>query len=521
MVVRNRGEHATKPSALERGLEEFERGLRDMGQRRPDRVSAHTSYQSKPAEWMVRYLGIRPETIQWSLLEGYRDHVWDGDIDPLQLMLDCLVSGENVGIESGTGTNKTFMAAAILLWFLACFPNSNVITIAPREKQLKLHLWKEVNKFWPRFEVLFPNAQKLGLQIRMRPNDESWTAIGIAVGVGADEEAATKAQGFHAEHMLFITEETPGIVSPIMVAIENTCTAPHNLHLALGNPDHQQDELHKFCEKTTTVHVRISALDHPNVVLDDPSFIAGACSVKSVNARETNYGADSRLYLSRVRGMCPAESTEAVIRWSWCTAARDRDPNRVVKGFDALGVDVANSQNGDKGAVAHGSGAELHEVISVACPDANLFASQTVVPMMRGNRVDEKSVGIDSIGVGAGAVNELLRLGYLGITKLAGSAAPDASEEEEVFGNLRSQMWWQMRLDLQHGMVVFPDDPELFQDLTTPRLFTRSGRIYIESKDELKKRLKRSPDKGDAAVYWNWVRLRRTSVSGRGRMIPL
>jgi hypothetical protein len=38
-----------------------------------------------------------------------------------------------------------------------------------------------------------------------------------------------------------------------------------------------------------------------------------------------------------------------------------------------------------------------------------------------------------------------------------------------------------------------------------------NGVIKVESKEEIKKRLGRSPNKGDAVIYWNWVR-RRTPV---------
>lgn len=31
----------------------------------------------------------------------------------------------------------------------------------------------------------------------------------------------------------------------------------------------------------------------------------------------------------------------------------------------------------------------------------------------------------------------------------------------------------------------------------------------VESKENIKKRLGRSPNKGDSVVYWNWVRVKR------------
>jgi hypothetical protein len=78
----------------------------------------------------------------------------------------------------------------------------------------------------------------------------------------------------------------------------------------------------------------------------------------------------------------------------------------------------------------------------------------------------------------------------------------------ELFNNLRSQMWWQLRDDLQHGRVALVEDDELFNDLTSVTWKTQGGKIVVESKEDQKKRLGRSPNKGDAAVYWNWVRAR-------------
>jgi len=52
------------------------------------------------------------------------------------------------------------------------------------------------------------------------------------------------------------------------------------------------------------------------------------------------------------------------------------------------------------------------------------------------------------------------------------------------------------------------EDEELFNDLTAVTWKTQGGKIIVESKEDIKKRLGHSPNKGDAAVYWNWVRPR-------------
>ena len=66
-----------------------------------------------------------------------------------------------------------------------------------------------------------------------------------------------------------------------------------------------------------------------------------------------------------------------------------------------------------------------------------------------------------------------------------------------------------MAEDLRLGRVALDNDPELFTDLCTPTVSTDSGKISVESKGEIKNRLRRSPNKGDACCYGNWVRDRR------------
>lgn len=124
---------------------------------------------------------------------------------------------------------------------------------------------------------------------------------------------------------------------------------------------------------------------------------------------------------------------------------------------------------------------------------------------MREKEIRPEYVGVDGIGVGAGTVNALKELD-LQIVNIKGSETPVQFNSAEEFNNLRSQLWWQMREDLRLGEIKITNDPALIADLITPKWIVRNGNIIVESKEEIKKRLGRSPNKGDAAVYWNWVR---------------
>lgn len=471
-------------------------------------IEPDVAYQQRPEDWMVDVLGIPRETIRWSLNPGYEAHTWDGTPDPLVAMLEGLAAWEDVGVEAGTGTQKSYTAAAAILWFLACWRGARVFTFAPKEDQLRLYIWTEIGKHWARFAARFPTAQLTDLCIRMNGvGDDSWGARGYAVAIKAGEVSSTNAAGMHAEHMMLVYEETPGIANAVLEAGENTCTAPHNIRLALGNPDHQFDTLHNFCTGPNVRAIRVSALDHPNLVTGE-EIVPGAASRKAEERRRLKYGVDGRLYMSRVRGISPSESAEALIKLEWVRAAQARHGDAAYRvGQLALGVDVANSIAGDEGAIARWKGRTCVSVESFPCPDSNALGHQ-VARLIRAEKIDGAHVGVDSVGVGAGTVNTLKER-ELYVKALNGGESPrDRYGEEESFNNLRSQMWWTLAEDLRKGEIALPNDPELAQELITPQWKTQNGKIVIEQKEEIKKRLPggRSPNKGDAVVYGNFVR---------------
>jgi hypothetical protein len=286
-------------------------------------------WRKDPLKWMEERMGMAPETIKWSLNPEYKNHKWD-DIaepitpDPIWQMFDGLANGEHVGVESGTGLGKSFGAALAVLWFLDCFPpeydkhgkltypGGLVMCISSKQDQLRDVLWNEIRRHWDKFSVFHPEAEILDLKIRMNPNDEqikdAWVAVGLTASVGADEQSASKIQGYHRRDMLIVLDEATGINPAILEAVFNTCSDEHNLILALGNPENQTDTLHMFCTMDTVRHIRASAIDHPNVVKGF-SFIPGAVSQKSIDDRMARYKSPThRMILSRVHGVSPSTS---------------------------------------------------------------------------------------------------------------------------------------------------------------------------------------------------------------------
>lgn len=491
-------------------------------------LSARKRWKKDPLAWMEERLGLKREMVEWSLIPEYANchcrrcggeshvgpHAWDGTVDPLLRICQNVAKNQWTAVEGGTGTSKTYTLAALSLWFLDMYEDSMVLTTAPKERQLEINIWQEIQRFHPQFN----RGLLQSLQLKMEPPSDRWIMTAFVAGVKASEAegSATKAQGIHRQHLLIIFEETPGIHPAVMKAFMATCTAEHNIIVALGNPDHQLDTLHQFAKSANVDHVIMSGFDHPNVVTRNPDLMQGAQTEMGLDRLLTIFKSpDNPLYLSRARGISPGQSTDSIVRLEWIRIAQTR-PSETA-GVRGLGVDVANSSDGDLGAICEGIGATCIEVEAFPCPDANELG-RTVAERMTEKGIPTANVAVDGIGVGAGTVNELKRLDIL-VVDIQSANKPIETMKNgitlgEQFDNLRSQMWWQVRLDLQdeNGSLVLPNDDELIAELTEPKYKIDKGKIKVEPKSEIKKRLGRSTNKADAFVYWNWVRERRDAV---------
>lgn len=87
----------------------------------------------------------------------------------------------------------------------------------------------------------------------------------------------------------------------------------------------------------------------------------------------------------------------------------------------------------------------------------------------------------------------------------AGNSTTKTKDGTLSFINQRAEAWWRFREELdpnQQGgsAIALPPDPQLRSDLAAPTWKLATRGIQIESKDDIKKRIGRSPDRGDACV---------------------
>lgn len=199
-----------------------------------------------------------------------------------------------------------------------------------------------------------------------------------------------------------------------------------------------------------------------------------------------------------------------VVPTAWVLAANERwrEGKPRDAAMTAMGVDVARGGR-DETVLSPRYDLWFDELTVV--PGRETPDGPSVVALAAGKLRDGAIVGVDVIGVGADAETAFKNAG-MPIDSINGSSRSRGLTRDRSFGFVtrRSEIWWQLReaLDPSYGIdIALPPDPALQADLTAPTYTVRPGeppKIYVESKEDLIKRLGRSPDRGDSVVY-GWV----------------
>jgi hypothetical protein len=176
--------------------------------------------------------------------------------------------------------------------------------------------------------------------------------------------------------------------------------------------------------------------------------------------------------------------------------------------MDALGVDVARGgQDRTVLTARHGAwfGAQ-HVFPGSATPDGPTAAALAIK-----YRIGNAAVNVDVIGVGTSVVDSLKATIGERAVPINGSAGSEARDHSGQLGflNLRAEIWWKLReaLDPQSGQdLAIPNDPELRADLCAPKWKLSARGVQVEGKEDLIKRLGRSPDKGESLLYASALR---------------
>lgn len=418
---------------------------------------------------------------------------------------------QRAAVRGPRGLGKSTTAALVILWFAltrdAAGIDWKVMTTAGSWAQLKNYLWPEIHK-WAR-RVDWKALGRAPLNTR---NELLNTEMHLSYGnvSAASPKDSAKLEGLHADHVLVVVDEAKIVPAAMFDSAEGSFSA-------VGDDEDEDGGLQAFALAISTpgepsgrfydIHRQAPGLEdwHPRHVTLDEAIAARRMTRKWAEQRRKMWGESSALYQNHVLGEFCASDEEAVIPLKLVEEAIARwrgwdNDGRPDMGDYGIGVDVARSGL-DKTILAHGTGQVIIRLEEQAKADTMVTAG--VVRAALDARPGSKAV-IDVIGVGAGVYDRLKEQGAP-VEAFVASHKTARKDKTGHFGfvRLKDYAWWSLRERLEEDdcQIAFPDDPELLGDLTSVHWkITSTGKITVETKDEVKKRIGRSPDKGDACI---------------------
>lgn len=433
--------------------------------------------------------------------EDFADYQYD--------ILDKLIEYRRVAVRGPHGLGKTSLAAIVVLWAILTSDDVKVVTTASAWRQLREYLWPEIHKWARRIawgKVGRPpltQNELLFMELKLSPMQK-----GFAVA----SNDHNKIEGAHAKRMVYVFDESKTIPDETFDAAEGafsgTGTGDEAYALAISTPG---PPLGRFYD----IHRRKRGLEnwYAYHVTIQQAIAAGRIGQQWVDQSRALWGEDSPTFQTRVLGEFAADDPKAVIPLSWINAAIERWHEWVAAGrpgtLTAVGVDVGLT--GDRTVIAPRFGDAID---TLQYPDPETPATATmatagrVANLLQRHNIKAKAI-VDVIGIGAGVCHRLSEQGFKAVAFNAGSGTEVTDRSGAVrFVNKRSAAWWGMRerLDPTYNPVVcLPDDPILIGDLTAPKFdHTSSGRIRVNSKDDIKQEIGRSTDAADAVIQAFW-----------------
>lgn len=466
----------------------------------------------------------------------------DLDVEQEEILLS-VQHNKMTSVASGTARGKDFVAAVASVCFLYLTPkfnakgdlveNTKVAMTAPTDRQVGNIMFPEVSRLFHRMQAngIHLPGRLTGYDIRT--DNKEWFLTGFKAGDDHHEAWS----GFHAANTMFVVTEASGISETTFNAIEGNLQGNSRM-LIVFNPNIPVGYAARSQKSPRWNKYRLDSLTAPNVllkqqvipgqvdyewVLDKVNEWCEPITEQDYDEGEGDFWFDidgikrpyrpNDLFRVKVRGMFPKVSEDTLIPLEWIEIANRRwkdlsgngsyidPPNRV-------GIDIAGMGR-DSSCFCYRFKNFVHpfEKINSGGKANHMEMAGKAYSYLQKNPWAQAM--IDTIGEGAGVISRLTELQmdrahsvkFSSASEFKGRVLKDASNNYE-FINLRAYLFWALRDWLNPRLnpnACLPPDDELAQELTEIKWqFLSNGRIKIEAKEDIKQRLKRSPDKSDA-----------------------
>jgi hypothetical protein len=444
-------------------------------------AAAHSklrAWREYPAQFVHDNFGVDPDRWQVEALAAL-----GGEANPRRRL--CM--------KACTGPGKSAVLAWIGWHRLSCFaakgehPKGAALSIT--RDNLKDNLWSELSKWQKRSEFLSSQFTWTKEQIYANDHAETWFLSARSFAKDADAEVIGRAlSGLHSQFPFVLLDEIGDMPLAVGRAAEQIFTGcpTDALIAAAGNPTSTGGLLYQLCNALREQWSVITVTADP----DDPQRTSRV-DIELAREQINTHGRDNPWVMATILGLFPPAGFNALLGIEEVEAAMKRfyRIDQYSHAARILGVDVAR-EGDDQSVIFPRQGLVAFRPKAFRNVRSNVLAGHVA---QAEDKWQADGVIVDGTGGwGSGVIDALSTMGRLGLDcQFAGKAF------SPKYANKRAEIWFEMAEWVKNGGAL-PSVPGLVAELTTPTYTFKGDKLLVEAKDQIKKRLGRSPDYADA-----------------------
>ena len=406
-----------------------------------------------------------------------------------QELLDAVMAGKKkIAVKSGQGPGKTTISGAIGLWLAWRKRGAMGVVTAPTMRQCREVWLAECRRLLQRAVSWFQKCVTITATAIRVFGSRDW---GVKTVTATNSQAA---QGFHAEDLFVICEEASGVSRELITQYKGTLSNPNAFFLMIGNPNTRDCEFFNCftANRDKWYCLTFNAEETPRSSWFDP--------LRNEELAE-EFGRNSDVYRVRVLGEFPhvdpncVFSHELVTR---CTDIRTRTKCALASKARAIGIDLARYGSDESVAYLRQGNAVIHGRFWDHTDPSEVMLETWRWQKARVWSNESCTYIVDATGMGQGILHRFYDANKR-VHEFHNGGKPARPRK---FHNKISEAWFTLAYRAKRGLVYFPHDRQLVEQLTSRQyeIHPDTGLIKIESKKDYIKRGHQSPDRADALV---------------------
>jgi len=438
------------------------------------------------------------DTVYRKDIAAFALDIFESELRPKQVeFCEAFQKNKRISFKGGVGFGKTHVLAVCVWWALFCCERDTKVSIfGPTENQLTNGIWNEIELLYNRMPVEFQEGFDFSATTAQRKANP---AACYATWRTIPKDNVGSIAGIHADNNFIFVDEAADVEDiAFEKALQNHLTTDINPKLVLiSNPRKASGFFYEtwtgdISDSWTKVHGRMQ--DNPRVSAEDLEYAAKQYGGKGSNN-----------YTINVEGDFPSDNDEGLIAGTLVDLAIENDevgePSPARKKI--WGVDPAGPGK-DRSVIVKRHDNHVYEMPLEYTKQTITQLSYTVRDMWQRlpkHERDQVIIAVDANGLGRGLYDNLRDFG-LPVKSVTTQSSPTKGRDafgNDKFAKLRDQLWWQVKEWIETENVRLPYCLPLIKELKMPSwAYDAKGKVKVEGKSEIKKRLKASPDYADA-----------------------